>query len=431
MFIDKARIFVQGGKGGDGIVAFRREKYVPFGGPSGGDGGDGGNVIIKADKNLNTLINFRYQKNFKACNGQNGGNNSKKGARGLDKIIRVPVGTLIKDGNTQKILADLLCHKQEVIVAKGGKGGKGNLHFVTSKNKAPRIAENGEPGEERFLELELKILADVGLIGYPSVGKSTLLSKISAASPKIAPYHFTTLSPNLGVVFIANKSFVVADLPGLIEGASLGLGLGHQFLKHVERTKILVHVLDMSSYEGRDPYIDFVKINEELKLFKPVLAEKEQIIAANKMDFPSSEQNLKIFEEKLKAQNIKIPVYPISAIKNVGIKKLLFAILEKLENLKEKEKKVEENKEIFSYTKFEPLNFFKITKKDNNIFLVEGKEIERLVKITNFNYREGVLRFNKILKRMGLEEELKKKGAKKGASILISGMTFELSDILA
>ena len=289
MFVDYVKIYVRGGDGGNGAVAFRREKYVPRGGPAGGDGGRGGDVIFRVDEGLRTLIDFRYQKHFKAKRGEHGRSKGQHGASAEPLVVKVPPGTVVKDAETGEVIADLTRKGQEVVVARGGRGGRGNMRFVSPSNPAPEIAENGEPGEERWVELELKVLADVGLIGYPSVGKSTLLAAVSAARPKIADYHFTTLSPNLGVVDVGDgRSFVMADLPGLIEGAHQGVGLGHQFLRHVDRTRVLVHVVDMAALEGRDPYEDWVKINQELRQYRKELAGRPQIVAANKMDLPDA-----------------------------------------------------------------------------------------------------------------------------------------------
>lgn len=299
MFVDKAKIFVKGGDGGDGLVSFRRELYVPEGGPAGGDGGNGGNVVFKVDEGLRTLMDFRYQKHFKADKGEKGRNKSQHGANADHMIVRVPPGTIVVDDDTGETIADLTRHDQQVIIAKGGRGGRGNIRFKSSVNTAPAIAENGEEGQARWVTLELKVMADVGLVGFPSVGKSTLLSVVSAAQPKIGAYHFTTITPNLGVVDLGDeRSFVMADLPGLIEGAHTGIGLGHEFLRHVERTRIIVHVVDMSGMEGRDPYEDWVKINDELKLYNAKLADRPQIVAANKMDMPESEENLDEFRKK-------------------------------------------------------------------------------------------------------------------------------------
>lgn len=429
MFIDKVKIFVKAGDGGNGIVAFRREKFVPRGGPAGGDGGNGGNVVFRVDNGLRTLMDFRYQKHFKATRGENGRSKGQHGANAEDLIIFVPPGTVIKDAETQEIIADLVEEDQEALVARGGRGGKGNIRFATSVNPAPKIAENGAPGEERWIELELKLLADVGLIGYPSVGKSTLLSVVSAARPKIGAYHFTTLSPNLGVVRLRDgRSFVMADLPGLIEGAHQGVGLGHQFLRHVERTKILVHMIDMAATEGRDPYQDFRQINEELALYRQDLAKRPQLIVANKMDLPQAEEQLEKFKQNFSEE---IEIYPISAETREGIDKLLFAIIDRLEQAEQEHLIVtHDERELAGHKLYQaeaPTDPFQI-RRENEVYIVEGEKIERLMQMTNFAFHESVLRFGQKMKQMGVEDALRAKGAKEGDTIRIGEMEFELSD---
>lgn len=427
MFVDKVKIYVKGGDGGNGIVAFRREKYVPRGGPAGGDGGRGGNIVLRVDHGLRTLMDFRYQKHFKAARGQNGRSKGQHGANANDRIIFVPPGTVVKSVDSKEIIADLVENDQEIIVARGGRGGRGNIRFATAVNPAPQVAENGEPGEECWIELELKLLADVGLIGYPSVGKSTLLSVVSKAKPKIGDYHFTTINPNLGVVRLADgRSFVMADLPGLIEGAHKGVGLGHQFLRHVERTKILVHVLDMAATEGRDPYQDFQQINQELKLYRQDLADRPQIIVANKMDLPQAAENLTTFKNHFQEE---IKIYPISAETRQGIDQLLFAMIDLLEKVeKEMENKGDIDLEQHKvYQAKEPNPLFTI-RRENDLFIVEGERIERIMQMTNFEYHESVLRFGQKMKQMGIEDALREKGAKEGDTIRIGDMEFELSD---
>src|SRR5690625_4092593 len=331
MFIDQASVYVKAGDGGNGLVAYRREKYVPKGGPAGGDGGNGGDVIFKVDEGLNTLMDFRYNRHFTADNGANGLSKSQHGKSAEPLIVPVPPGSVIIDEDTNEIIADLTEDQEEVVVAKGGRGGRGNIRFASSRNPAPKIAENGEPGEERNLKVELKLLADVGLVGLPNVGKSTLLSVLTSAQPKIASYHFTTLSPNLGVVETDDfRSFVMADLPGLIEGAHEGVGLGHQFLRHVERTRVIVHVLDMAGIEGRDPFEDYKQINNELKKYDEYLMDKPQVIAANKMDMPGAKENLKIFKEKIDSQ---VEIFPVSALTREGLREMVFAIAKILESV--------------------------------------------------------------------------------------------------
>src|SRR5690625_2019246 len=328
LFVDEVKVNVKAGDGGNGIAAFRREKYVPKGGPAGGDGGNGGNIMFKVDEGLSTLMDFRYNRQFKADRGENGMGKGKHGKNASHYIIPVPPGTTVYDEDTNETLADLVMHGQEAVIVQGGKGGRGNIHFANPRNPAPNLSENGVPGEERNIRLELKVIADVGLVGFPSVGKSTLLSVISAARPKIADYHFTTLSPNLGVVDTEDgRSFVMADLPGLIEGAHEGVGLGHQFLRHIERTRLIVHIIDMASTEGRDPYEDYVTINEELQEYDQSLGEKQQIIVANKMDMPDAKNHLDTFKEQLSAD---VTIYPISTVTKEGLDKLLYVIADTL-----------------------------------------------------------------------------------------------------
>ncbi|MFV9510891.1 GTPase ObgE [Tepidibacillus sp. LV47] len=423
MFVDKVKIYVKGGDGGNGQKAFRREKYVPLGGPAGGDGGKGGDVILEVDEGLRTLLDFRYQKHFKAPRGENGRNKGQHGANAEDLIVKVPPGTVVIDDDTEEVLADLTHHGQQVVVARGGRGGRGNMRFATAANPAPDIAEKGEPGEERYIVLELKLIADVGLAGFPSVGKSTLLSVVSKAKPKIAAYHFTTLSPNLGVVEVGDgRSFVLADLPGLIEGAHLGAGLGHQFLRHVERTRVILHVVDMAATEGRDPYEDWVKINHELEQYNLHLLKKPQLIVANKMDLPQAQENLKVFREKV---GDKYPIYPISAITGEGIKELLFATADLLDTIPAEplieDVQIEKRKIYKSQPKEEEFTVHK----ENEIYVVKGEKIEKLFKMTDFNQYDSVQRFARILRKMGVDDALRKIGAKDGDTVRIAGYEFE------
>ncbi|WP_339059907.1 GTPase ObgE [Tepidibacillus marianensis] len=424
MFVDKVKIYVKGGDGGNGQKAFRREKFVPLGGPAGGDGGKGGDVIFEVDEGLRTLLDFRYQKHFKADHGEFGRSKAQHGANAKDMIVRVPPGTVVIDDDTNEVLADLIHHGQQVVIAKGGRGGRGNMRFATAANPAPDIAEKGEPGQERYLVLELKVMADIGLAGFPSVGKSTLLSVVSKAKPKIASYHFTTLAPNLGVVEVADgRSFVMADLPGLIEGAHLGAGLGHQFLRHIERTRIILHVVDMAGSEGRDPYDDWVKINQELEQYNLRLLERPQLIVANKMDLPEAQENLTIFREKVGDQ---YKIYPISAVTGEGIKELLFATADLLDTLPTEplieEVEIEERKIYKSEPKKE--DEFTVFK-ENEIFVIEGEKIEKLFKMTNFTQYDSVQRFARILRKMGVDAELRRLGAKDGDSVRIADFEFE------
>ncbi|GAW93337.1 GTPase ObgE [Calderihabitans maritimus] len=422
MFYDKAKIYVKGGDGGNGIVAFRREKYVPEGGPSGGDGGRGGDVILEADPALRTLVDFKYKRHYKAERGGHGQGKNKHGKNGEDLLIRVPLGTLVRDADTGEVLADLVEPGQKVIVAKGGRGGRGNARFATSRNRVPTFAEKGEPGEERWLELELKLLADVGLIGFPNVGKSTLISRISAARPKIADYPFTTLVPNLGVVRVDDeRSFVVADIPGLVEGAHAGIGLGHQFLRHVERTRLLVHVLDAAQVEGRDLIEDYKTVNRELQLYKPELASRYQIIAANKMDLPGAEENLARLRRAL-GENYEI--FPISAATGEGIDQLTYRIAELLETLEEEQPEHEILNEHRRLVKVERAEEFEV-RQENGIFVVKGKEIERRLAMTDLENEAAVKRFQHFLIRIGVEDALRAKGIKPGDTVRIGDVEFE------
>ncbi|SMP27957.1 GTP-binding protein [Laceyella tengchongensis] len=432
MFVDKVKVYVKGGDGGNGMVAFRREKYVPYGGPAGGDGGKGGDVVFVVEEGLRTLMDFRYQRHFKAKRGENGRSKSQHGAGADDLVVKVPPGTVVRDAETGELLADLVEHGQRAVVARGGKGGRGNIRFATPVNPAPEIAENGDLGEERWVELELKVLADIGLVGYPSVGKSTLLSVVSAAKPKIAAYHFTTLVPNLGVVRIDDgRSFVIADLPGLIEGAHEGVGLGHQFLRHIERTKVIIHVIDMAGSEGRDPYEDYLQINEELKLYRQDLAHRPQIIAANKMDLPEAEEQLELFKEQLDAD---IPIYPISAATRQGLKELMYAAADLLDKVEREtppapvvEHQFATERKVYKAEAGAP--DFTI-RRENELYVVEGERIDRLVQKTNFQYQDSVLRFASTLRTLGVEDALRKRGAENGDTVIIGGMEFEFNDEL-
>ena len=423
MFVDEVEIKVVAGNGGDGCTAFRREKYIPMGGPYGGNGGRGANIIFKVDTGLRTLLDLRYQKLIKGKKGENGMGKNMHGKKAEDIVIKVPQGTIVTDIDTNLIIADLKAKDDEVIVAHGGRGGRGNTAFKTQSNPAPNFSENGEPGEERNLKVELKLLADVGLVGLPSVGKSTIISKVSASRPKIAAYHFTTLHPNLGVVkTIDNRSFVMADLPGLIEGASLGEGLGDKFLKHIERTKVIAHVIDMSGIEGRDPYDDYVTINKELENFNKALLKKPQIIIANKMDVPESKENLTKFKEKVKDE-----IFEVSAISNKGLDKVLLSLADLLDSIKEEPLYEDEAYESFVLYKFErdePYTIDKTTENGGTCWVIKGKDIEKLFKMTKFT-DEGVKRFSKKLRRMGIDEKLEALGAEDGDMVRILDFYFE------
>ncbi len=420
MFIDEVVLDILAGDGGNGCMAFRREKHIPMGGPFGGDGGRGSNVIFKVDEGINTLIDLRYQKQIKGKKGENGEGKAKHGKNAPDVIVRVPLGTIITDLDTNLIVADLTKKDDEVIVAYGGRGGRGNIALATRSNPAPSYAENGEPGETRRVKIELKLLADVGLVGMPSVGKSTLISKISASKPKIAAYHFTTLHPNLGVVKVReNKSFVVADLPGLIEGASLGEGLGDKFLKHIERTRVIAHIIDMSSFEGRDPYNDYVTIRKELENFSKDLIEKPEIIVANKMDMPDSQKNLEEFKKKVGKE-----VYPISAMNNEGINEVLNVLSDMLDKIDKKPLFEEEKFESHILYQFKKEQPFTITKEDDT-WVIKGKEIEKILRMTRFTTEEAANRFANKLRRRGIDDKLRELGAEDGDYVRILDFEFE------
>ena len=418
MFYDKVKIYVKAGNGGNGIVAFRREKYVPEGGPNGGDGGDGGSVVLVGDKGLRTLVDFKYKPHVKAKKGEHGQGKSRHGKNAEDNILKVPLGTIVKNFDTDELIADIIEDNQRVVIAKGGRGGRGNARFTSAKNRVPTVAENGEPGEEVTLLLELKLLADVGLIGMPNAGKSTLISVISAAKPKIADYPFTTLKPNLGVVSIEEgSSFVAADIPGLIEGAHQGAGLGHEFLRHIERTRIFVHVLDMSLAEDKNVAEVFKTINRELVLYNPKLADKKQIIAANKMDIPGAEDNLELLKKELGEQ---YEIFPISAVAGIGIKPLIGRAAQLVEEIEPEPLYSEDEIKVFT----EPAERFTIEREDD-IFVVSGKEVERHFAMTDFNNEEGVKRFQRILKVMGVEAALLDEGINYGDTVKIGDLEFE------
>ncbi|MBC6295920.1 GTPase ObgE [Listeria sp. FSL L7-1517] len=429
MFVDQVKIYVKAGNGGDGMVAFRREKFVPNGGPAGGDGGKGADVVFVVDEGLRTLVDFRFKRIFKAEHGEHGMSKSMHGRGAQDLVVKVPQGTIVKDIDTGEIIADLVAHGQRAVIAKAGRGGRGNKRFATPANPAPELSENGEPGQERNVQLELKVLADVGLVGFPSVGKSTLLSVVSAARPKIAAYHFTTIVPNLGMVDAGDgRSFVMADLPGLIEGASQGVGLGHQFLRHIERTRVIVHVIDMSGSEGRVPFEDYVAINNELEQYNLRLMERPQIIVANKMDMPDAEENLKEFKTKIAED---IPVFPISAVTKTGLRELLLAIADKLETtsefpLNEILEQEDEDTVLYKYVAEEP--DFEITREPDGTFVLSGTKIERLFTMTNFERDASISRFARQLRAMGVDEALRKRGAKDGDIVRLLDYEFEFMD---
>ncbi len=418
MFVDQAKIFVKGGRGGNGCVSFRRLKYQPKGGPDGGDGGTGGNVILRVDEGLRTLMDFRYRRHYKADAGEHGKGSNKHGKNGENLVLLVPPGTVVKD-TAGNLTADLISHGQEIVVAHGGMGGRGNTRFVTPASKLPGFAEKGEDGEECWIQLELKVLADVGIIGYPNVGKSTLISRISAARPKIAAYPFTTRVPNLGVVGLPDgRSFVAADVPGLVEGAHLGTGLGLDFLKHVDRSAVLLHMIDLSGQEERDPCKDFDVINQELRYYDPRLASRVQIVAGNKIDLPQSRDNLKRVSEYVK--NKGYVFHAISAVTGEGVQSLVYKLAEEVDRA-ERKKEVETVREVKFTFEEDKVS----VEKEGNIFVVRGKEIERIVGMTDFENEEAVAYMQQRLDKLGVDDVLKKTGAKEGDTIRIGKVTFD------
>ncbi|MHB8840605.1 MAG: GTPase ObgE [Candidatus Aquicultor sp.] len=420
MFVDEAKIFVKAGNGGNGVASFFRTKYVPKGGPDGGDGGRGGSVILEVDDSQRTLMDFRYQRHFKAERGLHGSGGHKNGRNGADVVLKVPPGTLIRDeeGN---VLADLTEPGERVVIARGGLGGRGNAHFATPTRRSPSFAEKGEPGEEHWVVLELKLLADVGLVGFPSSGKSTLISRISSARPKIADYPFTTLVPNLGVVAVPDgRSFVVADIPGLIEGAHAGKGLGHGFLRHIERTAVIVHILDMAALEGRDPIADFEVINRELELYDAELANRPQIVAGNKMDIPEAQANLPAVEAYMKERDISF--FPISAAVGTGINRLLYALADLLDTVEKPEIKRKREK-IIVPEKPSPQEI--TVSREDDTWVVKGTNVERIIAMTDFENEYAIVHLQKRLKRIGVEDKLIEAGAKEGDTVRIGKMTFD------
>ena len=423
MFIDYTKIVIASGNGGNGAISFRREKYVANGGPDGGDGGKGGSVYFKVDLGLNTLVDFRYNKRYAAKNGMPGGGSRCAGKKGEDLYIDVPQGTVIRDEETGKVIADLSEEGQVECILEGGKGGKGNMHFATATRQIPNFAETGEPGKEKTVILELKMIADVGLVGYPNVGKSTLLSRMTLARPKVANYHFTTLEPSLGVVKLKNgSSFVMADIPGLIEGASEGVGLGLKFLRHVERTRVLLHVIDVAGTEGRDPVEDFKKINVELKNYSEKLPKKLQIVAANKVDVLQDEENYKRLEKVAKKNNCEI--YKISAVTGEGLEELFTRIGDLLKDIPKEE--IEPVEKIVTYT-MEDIPTWQV-RKEGNYFIVEGKEIETIMRRVNFSDYESLAYFHKTLRKMGVDAALRKRGIKEVDLLNIFDWEFEYEE---
>ena len=422
MFVDSVKIHVKAGDGGDGVVAFLHEKYMDKGGPSGGHGGRGGSVIFVGEEGLTTLLDFRFQRKITAQPGQKGMDKNCAGKKGENVYVSVPVGTTIINAETNTVIGDITKHKQEVIVAHGGRGGKGNAAFASPRNTTPQFAEKGIKGEEFDVQLELKVLADVGLVGFPSVGKSTLISVVSAAKPKIAAYHFTTLVPNLGVVGVGDgRSFIMADLPGLIEGAAEGAGLGIQFLKHVERTKVIVHIVDMSATDGRDPVEDYKIIRKELGEFKDDLLKRAEIIVANKMDLPGSEENLARFKKELGIDN----VIPISAYTKSNLSELLYKIADTLDYVRNNEQYEVVTDQVVEYTFVPDKPKWEITMDDSGFFHVEGPAIQKIFDRTDFNNEVSVRQFAKALRDLGVDDELRKQGAEQGETIIILGYEFE------
>ncbi len=421
MFIDRAKIHIKAGDGGDGKVSFHREKYIAAGGPDGGDGGKGGDVILLVDEGLRTLIDFKYRKKYFADNGEPGGPSNCSGKGGGDLVIKVPPGTLVKDEETGRILADMTKPGQKIVIAKGGKGGAGNQHFATSTRQVPSFARAGDQGEEYRVELELKTIADVGLVGFPNAGKSTILSMVSAATPKIADYPFTTLEPNLGVVGIdGGGSFVLADIPGLIEGAHEGVGLGYEFLRHVERTRLLLHVVDVAGVDGRDPLNDFDTINTELKQYNPKLAERPQVVAANKVDLPDGRDNLEGFTKAIEEKGYK--VFPISAATNKGVRELMFYIAERLRELPEAVPLTEESGEVvYAAEEEEPFT----VRREGNVYIIEGSWVRKVVGSTNFKIYESIQYFQRSLKNKGVIDALEKLGINEGDTVKIYDIEFE------
>ena len=424
MFVDEVEIKVEAGNGGDGCTAFRREKYIEMGGPYGGNGGHGGDIIFKVDQGLHTLLDLRYQKVLKAKKGENGRGKNQNGKGAEPLVIKVPQGTVVTDLETGLVLADLSKKDQEEVIAKGGRGGRGNTAFKTQTNTAPDYSENGEEGEKKTLKVEVKLLADVGLVGLPSVGKSTIISVISKSKPKIAAYHFTTLSPNLGVTKSTDgRSFVVADLPGLIEGASHGEGLGDKFLRHIERTKVIAHVIDMSGSEMRNPYEDYLLINKELEEFNPKLLKKPQIIIANKMDLDGAKENLEDFKKKVDAE-----IFEISAATHTGLQKVVDRLADLLDEIPDNplyEDTEIESHFLYKFKKEEP---YTITRDSDGTWVISGKEVERIFKMTKFNSEEAIYRFAKKLRRLGIDAKLESLGATDGDQVRILDFYFDYKD---
>lgn len=429
MFVDTVTINVKAGKGGDGSVAFRHEKYVPLGGPAGGDGGRGGDVVLVADEGSRTLMDFRYQNHFKAKSGQNGMIKSMYG-RGADNVeVKVPAGTVVYDADSGEEIGDLTRDGQTLVVAKGGRGGRGNIHFATSRNTAPEIAENGAPGGERRIRLELRLLADVGLVGYPSVGKSTFLSVVTKAKPKIAAYQFTTLTPNLGMVRVDDgNDFVLADLPGLIAGAAQGVGLGFQFLRHIERTRVILHLVDMDPDNGRDPFDDFQQIEHELVTYDEKLLHRPQIVVPTKIEIPGAEERLAEFQKQLaESEWSELPVMPISNVTHAGVRPLLQKTAALLHSVQAEEAAAakEAGPTERTYTAEQAAPTFHVTRDEDGVFVVTGERVERLAQMTNLDHQDSLIRFDRQLHGMGVDEALRQAGAQDGDTVTIGELTFD------
>ena len=426
MFADRAKIIIRSGKGGDGHVSFRRELYVPNGGPDGGDGGKGGDVIFQVDEGLNTLTDYRHRRKFSAENGEDGKKRRCHGKNGADLVLKVPEGTVIMDAQSRKVIADMSGENRRQVILRGGRGGNGNMHYATATMQVPKYAQPGQPAQELEVLLELKVIADVGLVGFPNVGKSTLISRVTNADPKIANYHFTTIHPNLGVVDLEGcRGFVIADIPGLIEGASQGVGLGHEFLRHIERTKVMIHVLDAASTEGRDPIEDFYKINEELKAYNPKIASRPQVIAANKTDAIYTEDNpLQRLKDEFEPQGI--PVFPISAVSGKGVKELFYHVQKMLDSMEDKPTTFQQEffpedvliRENLPYT-------VERSEEDEHIFIVEGPRIEKMLGYTNLDSEKGFAFFQKFLKDTGILDDLEKAGIEEGDTVRMYGLEFD------
>ena len=424
MFADRAKIYIRSGKGGDGHASFRRELYVPNGGPDGGDGGRGGDVIFEVDKGLNTLADFRHKRKFTAQDGEPGGKRRSHGKDAKDIVLKVPEGTIIREAETNKIIADMSGDNTRQIVLKGGKGGLGNMHFATATMQVPKYAQPGKPAQELWVNLELKVIADVGLVGFPNVGKSTFLSRVTNAQPKIANYHFTTLTPNLGVVDLEGaKGFVIADIPGLIEGASEGVGLGHEFLRHVERTKLMIHVVDAAGTEGRDPVDDIYKINAELKAYNEEIASRPQVIAANKIDliYSEDEDPIERLRSEFEPQGIK--VFPISGVTGEGLSDLLYYVSSELQNMDEKPIVFEQ--EYFPEEELIHIDLPYTVEIIDDMYVVEGPKIEKMLGYTNLDSEKGFAFFQKFLKEAGILEKLEEAGIQEGDTVKMYGLQFE------